>query len=408
MKLLKNGVVVDHDWVFCASSNAADCNSKQIVPFEAFLASSENDKEIQGDDGIQINANVKLDDVAPHLDRLALIVIDFGAFADGRGFSIAHRLRHSLGYRGQIWGSGNLIADQYALAVRCGIDGVLVDEQLLERQPVQHWQEALADAPAPYVYQDGMKRDQLVSGPASTHVGDETIAKLNDRFKGAATEELLEFVLHEECLGRTAVVSSFGAQSAVLLHLVAKTAPQTPILFVDTGKLFPETLVYQRKLTTSLNLAVVEILRPNAVEIEDRDPQGGLWENDNVACCSLRKVGPLNNALVGYDTWISGRKSYQSELRSPLQLFERSGSHIKVNPLAGWSHNQLAEYMQHHDLPAHPLVSKGYASIGCAHCTTPVCEGERIRAGRWRGLNKTECGIHFNNGKAVRQQLQSI
>jgi len=401
MKLIENGTVVDPDWVFQDQAEDIDQSIKEIVPVDLFLENPELSA------GVRIDVDTNLENIEPHLEQISLIVIEFAAYADGRGFSIAHRLRHSLGYTGKIWGAGSLIADQYALAVQCGIDAILVDEQLLQRQPIEHWQEVLANAPTPYRYQDDMVQGFSVSSPVSNRVdGDETIASLNARFDGLATEDLLAFVLNDEGMGKTAVVSSFGAESVVLLHLIAKISPQSPVLFLDTGKLFPETLVYQKELIEKLQLTNVEILRPDATAIERGDPHDILWQEDNAACCELRKVDPLRTALVGYDTWISGRKSYQSELRSPLQLFERSGNHIKVNPLANWSRDQLVEYMQRHDLSPHPLISQGYASIGCAPCTTRVCQGEHSRAGRWRGQNKTECGIHFINGKTAREQQQ--
>ena len=403
MKLIKNGTVIDPDWIFQDQAVIGDQNSNQIVPVGQFL----EDTELAT--AILIDVNTDLDLIAPYLNKLELIVVEFAAYADGRGFSIAHRLRHSFGFTGEIWGSGSLISDQYAMALQCGIDAVLVDEGLLLRQPIEHWQDAIAGAPIPYRYQDEMVRESAVkkytSKPA---ISDETVANLNARFKNRSTEDLLNFVLNQNNLGNMAAVTSFGAESVVLLHLIATAAPATPILFLDTEKQFSETLEYQRVLVKELGLTNIKTLRPESAMIEREDPQGTLWQNDHAACCDLRKVIPLRRALEGYDSWISGRKAHQNDIRAPLNLFERSGDHIKINPLAHWSREQLMGYMQIHDLPEHPLVSKGYASIGCAPCTTPVYEGEDFRAGRWRGMDKTECGIHFVNGKMVRQQRQSL
>lgn len=401
MKLIKNGTVINPDWVFNDQAKAIDRRFKQIVPVELFL----NNTKLSS--GIAINVDTNLDDIAPHFEQISLIVIEFEAYADGRGFSIAHRLRHNLRYQGEIWGVGSLIVDQYAMAVQCGIDAVLVDEHLLQRQPIEHWHQALVTAPQPYRFHGDLTPDRKLPR-LQTPIESETIEALNVKFKDRPTRELLEFVLGNTDFGNLALVSSFGAESAVLLHMVAEVSPLIPVLFLDTGKLFPETLEYQSQLTARLKLANVINLYPDGKAIEHQDPAGTLWQSNNEACCNLRKVNPLQNALIEYDTWINGRKSYQSELRSPLELFERSGGHIKINALAHWSHDQLAEYMQHHDLPAHPLVAQGYASIGCATCTTPVCDGEHARAGRWRGANKTECGIHFANGKTVREHQQSF
>jgi phosphoadenosine phosphosulfate reductase len=403
MKLIKNGTVVDPDWTFCDQSTAGNQSVNQIVPVELFLENPELSA------GVHINVDTNLDDIARYMGQLKLIVIEFAAYADGRGFSIAHRLRHSFGFTGQVWGSGSLISDQYAMALQCGIDAVLVDEALLLRQPIEHWRDAIAVAPVPYRYQDPMIRNSInkkkLSRPA---ISNETIAKLNTRFRNRPTKELLNYVLNQNGLGNTAAISSFGADSVVLLHLIAQTAPVTSILFLDTGKHFSETINYQNDLADKLGLTNIKILHPDTAAIDQNDPQGNLWQSDHATCCNLRKVIPLQKALEGYDSWISGRKSHQNDIRAPLKLFERSGDHIKINPLANWSHDQLADYMRIHDLPAHPLVSTGYASIGCAPCTTPVHGDEEPRAGRWRGMDKTECGIHFVDGKLVREQQQSV
>ena len=156
MKLIKDGAIVDPGWSFPGHPDARGGDHKQVFPFEIYLAEREHISELGIPLGIQIDVDTDLDDVAPFIDQLALIVINFATYADGRGFSIAHRMRHSLGYAGIIWGRGSLIADQYALAIQCGIDAVLVEDQLLDRQPIEHWQEALRNAPAPYRYHPDM------------------------------------------------------------------------------------------------------------------------------------------------------------------------------------------------------------------------------------------------------------
>lgn len=399
MKLISNGIAVNPDWHF----QGEQAGTNQIVPVELFLENPENST------AIQIDVDTNLDDIVPYLDQLELIVIRFESYADGRGFSIAHRLRHYLGFTSKIWGSGSLISDQYAMAIQCGIDAVLIDENLLLRQPIEYWRDALASAPTPYRYQGEMMQGsagaKVVSRPEIT---DKKIVELNARFEKLPTEDLLDFVLNQNHLGNTAAVSSFGAESSVLLHLIANSAPASPILFLDTGKHFSETLVYQKQLSDKLGLTNIKILRPESTASERKDPQGILWQNDQSACCELRKVIPLRESLEGYDSWISGRKSHQNDIRAPLKLFERSGDHIKINPLANWSSERLSSYAKTHELLAHPLISQGYASIGCAPCTTPVREGEDPRAGRWRDTDKTECGIHIVDGKIVRTHQQSL
>ena len=201
--------------------------------------------------------------------------------------------------------------------------------------------------------------------------------------------------LAEEFRGRVALVSSFGADSAVLLHLMAEADPAMPVLFLDTGKLFPETLHHRERLVRRLGLRDPRVLRPDPEELSAADPLGGLWNAEPDRCCALRKVGPLNRALAGFDAWISGRKRHQAAGRAALPLFERDAAgRLKANPLAAWSAEALEAYRLAHDLPPHPLVAEGYPSIGCHPCTGRVLPGEDPRAGRWRGRGKTECGIH--------------
>jgi phosphoadenosine phosphosulfate reductase len=199
-----------------------------------------------------------------------------------------------------------------------------------------------------------------------------------------------------------ALVSSFGAESVVLLHMAAIIERNTPVLFIDTEMLFTETLVYQAEVTERLGLRNLRILR--AADLATHDPDRTLHRTDTDACCALRKSGPLNAALAGFDGWITGRKRFQSGTRAALDFFEvEDGTNrIKINPLAHWAPEDVRAYMEENRLPRHPLVARGYPSIGCAPCTSPVAPGEDPRAGRWRAQTKEECGIHFVNGKPVR------
>lgn len=220
------------------------------------------------------------------------------------------------------------------------------------------------------------------------------VAALNARFGGAATEEMLRAVLAERLVGRVAVVSSFGAESAALLHLVASVDPAVPVLFLDTGKHFPETLAYRDTLVERLGLRDLRVLTPDAETLAARDAAGERWSYDPDGCCDLRKVAPLEHALVGFDASITGRKAFQAATRSALPRFELDHGRIKVNPLATWVKADLDVHFAAHDLPRHPLEAAGYPSIGCAPCTSKVAPGEDARSGRWRGFDKTECGIH--------------
>lgn len=217
---------------------------------------------------------------------------------------------------------------------------------------------------------------------------------LNRRFAGASAAQILRAMLAENAGKRVALVSSFGSNSVVLLHLAAKVDPALPVLFIDTGKLFPATRKYRDDLQAQLGLTDIRVVGPQANPVRERDPAGALWLVDSNACCALRKVEPFAQALAGFDIWISGRKRYQGGSRAALPLFEADGDRLKINPLAEWTPGDIDIYRSAFSLPQHPLVEKGYKSIGCEPCTTPVAEGEDERAGRWRGAGKTECGIH--------------
>lgn len=229
------------------------------------------------------------------------------------------------------------------------------------------------------------------------------VADLNARYKHHGATAVLERALTDAQVGKIALVSSFGAESVALLHLVSVLDRKTPVLFIDTEMLFAETLVYQQDLAERLHLENLHIIRADRAQVFTRDNEGLLHLHDPDACCALRKTEPLQTALAGYDAWITGRKRYQGKTRAALDFFEAEGDiRIKVNPLAHWDSNDVQDYMTENRLPRHPLVAQGYPSIGCAPCTTRVNDGEDPRSGRWRDREKEECGIHFVNGKLVR------
>jgi len=220
------------------------------------------------------------------------------------------------------------------------------------------------------------------------------VLDLQRRLGYAPPSRVLSTVLRDVFPGRIAVVSSFGAESAALLHLVAAVDRATPVLFVDTGRHFTETLDYRDRLIARLGLTGVQSVGPTADEVArlDADLSRATWDPDG--CCAFRKVAPLQRALAGFDAWVSGRKRFQASTRLDLPVFEIDDGHVKVNPLASWNAADIAAYVATHCLPPHPLVAQGYRSIGCAPCTSVVAPGEDPRAGRWRGFDKTECGIH--------------
>jgi phosphoadenosine phosphosulfate reductase len=229
------------------------------------------------------------------------------------------------------------------------------------------------------------------------------VAALNDRYRHHAAISVMERALKDPDTGEVTLVSSFGAESVVLLHMVSLIAPGTPVLFIDTLMLFPETLRYQEDVAEKLGLTDVRRITVAKPALRLEDPNGTLHQVNTDACCTLRKTAPLERALSGFDAWITGRKRYQGDTRATLDFFEvETERRMKINPLAHWGRADLQEYITQNRLPRHPLVARGYPSIGCAPCTSPVAPGEDPRAGRWRNSQKTECGIHFANGRAVR------
>ncbi len=218
-------------------------------------------------------------------------------------------------------------------------------------------------------------------------------ARLNQALQGAAPQDILRAAL-QSFPGRVALVSSFGAESAVLLHMAADIDPATPVLFLDTGHLFGQTLDYRKTLAQRLGLTDVRDHRPAFADVALHDAKADLWKTDTDACCNVRKVQPLDRALANFDGWITGRKRFQGLSRLHLPIVEESEGRLKFNPLINWGKAELDAYAALHDLPVHPLVEFGYPSVGCWPCTKAVAAGEDSRAGRWAGSEKTECGIH--------------
>lgn len=237
--------------------------------------------------------------------------------------------------------------------------------------------------------------DRLDTGPRFTA---HDAVRLNNLFRGSDTQAMLEGVLSEGLAGEVAAVSSFGAESAVLLHLLGTIDRNVPVLFLDTGKHFPDTIAYRDRLVEQLALTDVRILTPDPEELAAKDANGLRWSFDPDGCCEIRKVRPLARALAGFDASFTGRKAFQASTRAHLPRFELDSSdaegRLKINPLIDWSASQIAGYFILHDLPQHPLVAQGYPSIGCSPCTRQVAPGEDARAGRWAGWDKVECGIH--------------
>ncbi len=219
------------------------------------------------------------------------------------------------------------------------------------------------------------------------------LATLDAQHADADAETFLRAMI-DEFDGRIALVSSFGAESAVLLDLVARVKKDLPVIFLETGMHFAQTLTYRNKLIKQLGLTNVQSVTPDPADLAEHDADESLWQWDTDQCCHIRKVLPLQKALSGYDAWINGRKQMHGGLRVRLPRLELSGGHIKVNPLAWWTRDDVEAAFESSGLPRHPLVEQGYPSIGCWPCTQPVDSDDDVRGGRWNGQDKTECGIH--------------
>ncbi|SHF08131.1 phosphoadenylyl-sulfate reductase [Devosia limi] len=234
------------------------------------------------------------------------------------------------------------------------------------------------------------------------------ILALNGMFDEMDAVGVLRQAAAEILPGDVAIVSSFGADSAVLLHLVAQVDPSLPVYFLETGKHFAETLAYVETLKSQLGLINVIAIHPDPADVKRFDPNGDLWETDPDSCCHIRKTEPLEPITEQFGGWVTGRKRFQTKERGVLPHFElTSDDRIKINPLAYFTDADVNQYKIDHGLPEHPLFARGYKSIGCAPCTSVVAEGEDPRAGRWRGLNKKECGIHFDFNGAIASPMSA-
>lgn len=223
----------------------------------------------------------------------------------------------------------------------------------------------------------------------------ERLARLNGELRQASAQTILRAAMMREWPGQLTYVSSFGAESAVMLALIADVDPGLPIIFLDTGMHFPQTLDYRDRLIERLGLTDVRNITPAESERQTTDPDNVLHRSDPDACCALRKVRPLEPALSGFEAWITGRKRFHGGARLSLPVFEKAGGRFKVNPLASWTQDDVDLFFAQRNLPRHPLVGQGYPSIGCWPCTKPAGDSSDIRAGRWTGRDKRECGLHM-------------
>lgn len=219
--------------------------------------------------------------------------------------------------------------------------------------------------------------------------------ELDRALRDASPYEVISAGLKTVGRNRLAVVSSFGTESAALLKVMSDVDPAIPVIFLDTGWMFEETLAYRDTLIEKLGLRDVRSVKPAEEALQREDPERDLWFSNGESCCRIRKVEPLARALKPFAAWINGRKRFQGGLRATIAVVEDDGARLKFNPFANISREEIAAIFRSANLPQHPLVASGFQSIGCLPCTSRTALGEDARAGRWRGRDKTECGIHI-------------
>lgn len=219
--------------------------------------------------------------------------------------------------------------------------------------------------------------------------------RIEKNYANASIEDTLRALQTDIFKDRIALVSSFGSEAAILLYYAAQVDPHFPVIFLDTKKLFPETLEYRDNLIEKLGLTNVKTIYPEYADLTRNDPHGDLWRRDSKTCCTIRKVIPLQKALKGYDAWITGRKRYHGGIRTSLPFVEVSDGRVKINPLLNWTEENISAFFEKTGLPRHPLAAEGFTSIGCIPCTDKPSDKNDVRSGRWKGQEKEECGIHL-------------
>jgi phosphoadenosine phosphosulfate reductase len=348
--------------------------------------------------GLRLSVTTPLEEVEAAAAHEDVLVLEFDAFRDGRGFSLAAVLRER-GYAGRLIAAGKVLPDQARHLRRSGFDAVELapgaDADVWGRMDQAFsgaYQPAVDSAPTIWRRRRAASNDHDLEALAE---------RLNRETEGKTAPEIVKTALDPALGLRVGAISSFGAESAALLHIIADERPETPVVFLETGQHFLQTLSYRTQLTKALGLADVRLVTPDANEKATLDARDDLWRTDADACCDLRKVRPLARATAGFNAIITGRKRYQAATRARLKPFEVLDGVLRINPLANWGADDVETWLDENDLPRHPLVEQGYASIGCWPCTRAVQDGEDARAGRWSGMDKVECGIHLGKRQAA-------
>lgn len=341
--------------------------------------------------GLRLEVSTPLAEVRSLSAGEAALVLVFGTFRDGRGFSLASALRAG-GFDGQLVAAGSILPDQAWHLARSGFDSV----ELPSGADTEPWVRMLTAFDVP------MQAAERGAAPAWNRRGnqsgptlDQIAATLNARYAEADPTTLIRAVMTPAWGLKVAALSSFGAEASVALDLVAQVDRTLPVLFLDTGQHFLQTLSYRKLLSAHLGLTDVRNVLPDAGARAALDPTEDLWERDPDACCDLRKVAPLAAASAPFNVLITGRKRHHKGDRASLPLAQVIDGSLRLNPLAAWSVADIEAHIVRRGLPAHPLVDQGYASIGCWPCTRPAVDPAEVRSGRWADSDKRECGIHL-------------
>lgn len=395
MPLLKGGKLAQDAWALAPDGATIPDGPGAVVTLARFIAERDLLLARNAPVGVRLEPADDPAALAADLDRVALIEVNFPKYTDGRGYSQAQLLRRRHGYGGELRAVGHVLRDQLGYMVRAGFDAMTYDSATPEADYVA------ANSEFSNVYQasaDGretifQKRWKGRAGQTS-ETPEDKVARLNAELRGADASQIIRVALREFGRGLT-YVSSFGAESAAMLGLIADVDPATPIVFIDTGMHFQQTLQYRDELARVLGLTDIRTVHPLDDERRAVDPKGVLHKTDPDACCEVRKVRPLEPALRGFAAWITGRKRFHGGGRMNLPVFEYAEGKFKVNPLADWTHEHVEEYFVARGLPRHPMVADGYPSIGCWPCTVRPTDPNDVRSGRWVGFKKSECGLHL-------------
>jgi len=217
--------------------------------------------------------------------------------------------------------------------------------------------------------------------------------------EGAAALEILQWASAH--IPRLTFATGFGAEGCVIIDLIGKHALPIDIFTLDTGLLFPETYALWRALEAKYGITIRGVAPEQTVEHQASAHGDALWAREPDRCCDLRKVQPLTRALRGFSAWVTAIRRDQTPERASAQVVEtdRKFGLIKINPLVTWTHDDVWAHVYANDVPYNALHERGYPSIGCVPCTSPIVPGENLRAGRWRGTGKNECGLHVEPPK---------